>query len=301
MVRLIKKIVKYIVCMLKTIISLLRIIRHSKSVKLPLNQNKKILILGNGPSMKNQLEKHLEFFLNQDVLGVNSMAKTQYYKMIKPKHYMLWDPVGCVVPKEKLSEEYAMIQETQIEALVSNTEWEMNLFLPYQSKTNEDITKRLKSNKNINIVYLNNIEFEGIHKLKYFCWKKCLAGPSAVNILIMALYLAINLKYKEIYLFGAEHTWFKNLEVSDENILYLEDEHYYDKQGESVKRVLYGSENGDYGKEYQKMPNLFWLYFLGFREYHKIQEYSKIMGANIYNATPKSFIDAFLKVKLFKE
>ena len=47
-----------------------------------------------------------------------------------------------------------------------------------------------------------------------------------------------------------------------------------------------------------KLHNIMYSFYVAFRSYHIIEHYAKGIGANIWNITPGSFIDAFQRKKL---
>ncbi len=50
-------------------------------------------MLGNGLSLNKQLEKYLKMFQNKDILCVNGMSRTKWFEMLKPRCFMLLDPL----------------------------------------------------------------------------------------------------------------------------------------------------------------------------------------------------------------
>ena len=153
--RILKKL--YIISkkLMETIISLLSVCFLSsfstarKFKKININKkNDTCYILGNGPSLKPELDKNIELFCNNDVIVVNTMCKSPVYKVIKPKFYILLDPI-CFDSKWS---EY----DTVVEGLL-NTDWEMFLFLPINlcPKKYHSI---FNANPNLKIVFFNVFE-----------------------------------------------------------------------------------------------------------------------------------------------
>ena len=85
---------KFICNLFFSLISILRIIRFSKKTKLPVEEHfNECIILGNGPSLGNSLQKKIEKIQSISLkICVNSMAINKYYEILKPQYYILADP-----------------------------------------------------------------------------------------------------------------------------------------------------------------------------------------------------------------
>ena len=63
---------------------------NRKSI-IKLNPNKKLLIIGNGPSLKEDIRRINLIHHSCDIFVVNNFANYEYFKKIKPNFYFLWD------------------------------------------------------------------------------------------------------------------------------------------------------------------------------------------------------------------
>ena len=50
------------------------------------------IILGNGPSLIETIEKNKTFLIDKDLFAVNFFARTNFYSVLKPKHYINYFP-----------------------------------------------------------------------------------------------------------------------------------------------------------------------------------------------------------------
>lgn len=281
--------------LIKTSLSIIRIVKRSYIVgQFPNKLENDIYVLGNGPSVKTCLNKNKEFFKLKTTMCVNQLATSEFYSMIKPKYYMICDPVYWT-SSEDLSDRLDNLKNSLLDAWVNKTDWNMYLFLPVQVKKNKLILEQIKRNPNITIVFFNTTTFEGFRSIKFKLWKWRIASPVLINVLISSLYVSINMGYKNIYLLGAESSWFKSLESGDDNKLYMVYPHCYDKR-EVSKAVIYSNT---LEKIPVKIHEEMYSTYLCFREYHEISDYAKILKAEIVNITPNSFIDAFEKRNIF--
>lgn len=281
------------ILLIKTIISIIRIIKNSCILKIPLiNNNDEIIIIGNGPSFKNQFSQSRKFFFNgKKVFCVNNMVNGDFYELLKPKYYLICDQGYFVNDKSKTLN---MMTEKFLNMIEIKTKWKMYLFIPHIYRSNNSFLQRISKNQNIEIVFFNSTNFNGFEFVRNKLWINNLSAPDLINVLIGAIFLSLNMGYKKIYLCGAEHSWFKNYTVGDDNLLYLVDEHCYDKEIPQ-SRVLY---NDDQGKIPSKIYNEMYCFYRCFKEYHELNGYAKKINAEIINITPNSFIDAFKRMKI---
>jgi hypothetical protein len=117
--------------------------------------------------------------------------------------------------------------------------------------------------------------------------------PKAQNVLIAALFVAINMSYKKIYLFGADHSWHETIELNSKNIVCFRDAHFYDNDDAHLIPFYKGYANQDTFT----MQELFDAFATMFRGYDMLQVYARSLGCKIYNLSSKTFVDAFERIK----
>lgn len=244
-------------------------------------------ILGNGPSLKEVLKS--EMFLNNnsaDLFVVNDFAISEYYEKIKPKFYVIADPGYW---SNKAFEQTKIIRENVIASINLKTNWELTILVPAECYKTGFFQKQVQ-NKNVTILFFNTTEIHGFEKIVRGCYKYNLGMPQLQNVLVGAIYLAINIKYKKIYIIGADHSWLNDMFVNDRNQVCLLPNHFY---GEAAKEK--NSANvwlKCYGEPYRMDEILVDLSKM-FKGYHLLNQYASSMATKIYNLTPNSFIDAF--------
>ena len=134
----------------------------------------------------------------------------------------------------------------------------------------------------------------GFESFCYYLFRRNLGMTRCTNVLCGCLFLSINMGYKKIYLFGADHSWHEELRIADDNTVFIRDFHFDDKQ-DSVKEVkLYESIERNNSI---KIHRIFWWGYKAFFDYIVIGEYAKKMKTDVYNASEKSYIDAFKREK----
>ena len=108
--------------------------------------------------------------------------------------------------------------------------------------------------------------------------------PPFQTVVHIALYLALYLGIKEIYLLGVDHSWLLH---------YGESMHFYQEEQHALHRANYRewSEVKDIGDEFETHTVLWKIY-------RNIRAEAKKKGASIFNATPGSLLDIFPRVNL---
>ena len=91
------------------------------------------------------------------------------------------------------------------------------------------------TNKHIHYIPYNDTKVMGYRCIVNYFINKNLGLPSSLNVIIPALSILSNIGYNQIYLYGAEFSWTKLMDVDPQNNkVYRNDKHFYDK-GERVK------------------------------------------------------------------
>ena len=256
---------------------LLKAVRKEFAFKRMLSpQVKKIKIFGNGPSLKNEA---LNIKDDSDYCCVNHSLMSDFFFKIKPKYFVTVDPMFFT--------KYFLCEEEYIHRLL-NIDWNVIWFVPY---ANYSFAKSLvKSNKNILVKWHpSGIKINmNIPRIRDIFFKYGIAAPPAQNVLVAAIYDLIMDGYKQIELYGVEHSWLNLLSVDKENRVCLKDVHFYDNKEVQLK-PWYRIDGGIFD-----MPTLLSTLAITFGAYHDLQRFSTYIGGiEIVNMTPNSFIDAF--------
>lgn len=292
----------YVKLVAETTISILRIIKSlckfgcDKTgydfLKDKIKRNDTCLVLGNGPSLLENINDLCKYG-ETDKIAVNYFANTDYYNQIKPQYYILLDP-EFFLPEDIVSERIINNRNIVFENIVKKTTWDMTLFVPIQGKKIGVFKKYLQYNTNIKIVYFNCSSVISCKSVRHWMYKKNFGMPHAQNILVAALYVLLNIGYKSIYLLGAEHSWLQDIAVNDSNIVCLKDKHFYSEEDIKYQPFYKNQEE----KQTFNMYEVLVAFALMFKGYYEIKEYADYLGANIYNATVNSYIDAFERIEL---
>ncbi|MES2590611.1 MAG: 6-hydroxymethylpterin diphosphokinase MptE-like protein [Bacteroidota bacterium] len=284
-----KRFVSFVSQSLNTCLSVLKVIVQSKyRLNIPAANGNKCIVLANGPSLKSSLEKHPAFFKQHPLICVNTFAVTEEFVLLKPTYYVMLDPFFW----ERKSD----VTGKTFENLEKNTNWPLYLMVPRHALKQKVFVELQKKNPNIHLTPFNYTVFKGFPSVAHWLYNKNLAMPQSLNVTIAALFLGVNLGFKEIYLVGADHTWHENLHMTEENILHTKVTHFYENDTE-IKLVPF-LKSGDPKKGTQKAHEFFDIWSRTFYAYILVNNYAVYHHCKIYNASEVSFIDAFKRIKL---
>lgn len=241
---------------------------------------KRFIVLANGPSLQNEIIENIDVFLQEDVCVVNNFAITEYYQKIKPKYYVIADPgfwsdlQKCVDYRNKIFQKLLL------------TSWPCNLFVPYIAFKHVRFKEIFKDNENIKVIPYHSSEWCGIPSLTNWIYTKGLSMPRVQNVVVACIFNAMNMGYKQIDLYGVDHSWTEQICVNEKNEVCTYDRHFYDQT--NVELTPWKKFEEQY-KMHVLLRDLAYM----FESYHKLQEYAQYLGVRIVNHTQKSFIDAF--------
>ena len=270
-----------------TIVSLLSVLLFSsyscnKRMKQCEKKYKKVnecVVMGNGPSIMSLFENNYSVFFNKDIFAVNYFCSTNYFELVKPNFYVLLDPdIFAESPSGKAKQNI----DTLI-AKFNDISWEMVLFIPVNFKN----TKLLEHfvNRKLTIVPFNSTPIHGIKSIENYLFKKDLGMPMPQTVINAVIFLAINMKYDIIHLYGVEQSWLKYLSVSNNNKVSVGLPHFYG-----------GSDDIGEHRTLRTLSAFLLTQAAAFKSHMRLQEYAKHNGKRILNHTPGSYIDAYERV-----
>lgn len=239
-----------------------------------------LIALGNGPSLKENLLNDMDTLREHPALAVNFFANSPEFSIVRPRYYVLADPHFFTGGD---SDENV----SRLAANIRSASWTMILFIPASFRRHAAAFNGSK----IEIRFFNAVAMEGFRWFEHLAWSRNLGMPRPRNVLIPSLMIGLSLGFKTIYLLGADHSWTRTLYVTDDNTVVSVQPHFYaDSAGEKerVSSVYAGV------RLHQVMESM----VIAFRSYHDIRRYAAHIGAQIFNATPGSMIDAFTRQQL---
>lgn len=261
--------------MIKLICNFPNIRKNHKNFKR--EENKNVLILGNGPSL-NHIDIEKLLYQGCQVICVNYFpCKNEDFFKIKPRYL-------CILDEAILGDiDDARINELnlQLKECLEKVTWKMDIICYWG--------KRLKiNNDNIGYIGLSTISCK-IKPLQHLLYTHNLANCGFTNVIAGALFYSVITNARQIYLAGVDNSEFKQFEIDENNDVYVKIEHYYGDEKIKVSDI-------NRGEFYLRLKS----YCRMFEEYYVIGKYiEKHSDVKVLNLNPYSFIDVFEKTSEF--
>ena len=291
---MIKSIILFLEKLVFSLYGLIKILKGSKfraKISTKHISGNSCYILGNGPSLHQDLERCMTHFALENKIAVNYFGSSELYAQLKPNLYVLADHayyIDNLIPgvQSRIDNLFSELNE--------KTNWPLTVFVPFQGL--QKTRARLKDNNFISVVGYNIVNsWKGFKWFDRWVYNHQWAIVSGLNVVMVALLLAINAGFKKIFLLGVDHTWHKNIVVGEDNKIYEYDTHFYDK--EKVKPIPILVDDGNKVIHLKLHEQLGYIKKV-FEVYHYIQDYAKYRQVEIVNCTPASYIDAFERLKV---
>jgi hypothetical protein len=253
-----------------------------KKIK-PIHRNENLYVLANGPSLNADMEEiGADFFVGKQNLVVNYFAFSPVYEKIKPTHYVisaveLFQDEPSITLKDSNDRLYLELEK--------KTDWEIILYAPMPAKNYKN-WKKILSNSNIKVHYYNITVAEGSQWFVNWVLKHQFGMTRLQNVLVAALTLSILSGYKNVYLLGVDHSWLKEISVTSENDVLINQPHFYEKNTKALKMIKNNTET-------RKLHEILYKFYYSFKSYFVLKNFADKNGVQIYNLTSGSYIDAF--------
>ncbi len=272
--------------------SLIKVLVLSRfHVSIPKPEKKEAIVIGNGPSLKKMLVDTPAFFENKDLICVNNFPASAEFESLKPNTLVWLD--NAYYPTESATLR-ADIKD-MIEVLIEKTSWKFTILVPQMSMHSKHIQDIAKRNSHISIHYFNYTIVKGFDWFSYFFYKRGIGMPLCQNVVVASIFLAVRIHYKSIYLTGVENSFFKDVWVNEENEVYLQHAHFYDKNNDGGKTKVHIRPGSSVKADLAAVLMMAVKTFTG---YKAIKKYADHVGVHVYNVTEGSYVDAFERKKI---
>ena len=195
-----------------------------------IDKNEECVVLANGPSLKKTFasKKIYEFIKKRKKFCVNAFVFSDEFFKLKPEYICFAD---LVFWSHKLRAKIQKFVDGIYNKLLA-IDWQVIIFMPKYAENWNFIIDLPKRNQNIKIIYINTAT--SLHKkenlARFIEYKENQATPLIHNVALLAIYLSINIGFKNVYLFGLDHSWHENITVRNDNVVCIVDKHFYDKK-----------------------------------------------------------------------
>lgn len=281
----------YIKQYIKLLINYYRLPNH-KFYKFPMinKYNGKAFVLATGPSLKHDLEEYDvgNRAFDENTFVVNLFPNDAHFKKIKPKHLCLSDPMfyhDYPGKTESIRKMYDILQ--------NEVDWDIYVYICFFSdEENEKLISYSRvTNKYIHFIKLNRKHCSNlIPNLRNKLYSTGRYMPEDGTIANTAIYVALLEGFKEIELYGVDHTMCHDLVVNEKNELCSLDTHFYDNEKPILKPFIdvHSTDNKPF-----KVNDFFYIMYVMFNSHELLKSFADYLGAKIYNCTPNSMIDSY--------
>jgi len=258
----------------------------SNKIKRVNNKFDKAIVLANGPSLKKDIEAVLDLRKSAHVYAVNYFAVTNFFRLVKPEYYLLSDRAYW---SNEVSQEFKDDTEEIFNELVK-VDWKLTVICPKAGY--KFISKRLQNNPQITVesMYQSHLDIKN-PSLYVFLMRLGVATPYFINALVIEIWHALNAGYKNIRIYGADFTLFKEYYVDQEsNQIYSTFSHYY-KNSNAQSNALHR-----YGPSNRKMMHQRLLQqSQAFNQIYLMSILAKKKNMSLLNCSSTSFIDSLVR------
>lgn len=247
--------------------------------------SKRLAILGNGPSLKEQLPKLIEqrAWQEADMMAVNFFALSEEFSIVKPKYYVISDPM--FFRKAGRSERIDNLYKA-----LAKVDWQMTLYVQFYNPEHFDYATAIGNNPNIRIVKFHSTVFHGFRSVEFWCYRHGLGSGNWGTVVQNGILTGIQIGYRTIELYGVDHTLLDGLTVDDQNRLCRIKSHYYDSAPTAAEPIYYNATNPP--RPYTMAEYLAETAEL-FRGHEVLRDFAAEQGVRIINRTAGSLIDAY--------
>ncbi len=247
-------------------------------------RNRKCVVMGNGPSLREDLPGIMERKEEVDHICVNAFPLAEQFFALKPEYIVLTDTAWW---REDPNMNDATTRKKVFETL-EKVDWKMQLIITHNGDYN--FIRSSVSNKNIEIIKLKTVNlYRPVDKDAFRFYDTGYFGPPFNNVLIIALYSAIKADYREIEIYGADLSYLFLIDVDQRtNEVFIEEEHFHKKSEKEILRRDAGIDSKP-----TTMHEFLYLQAMTLKSHELLSEYAKSKGIEITNKSSYSIIDAY--------
>jgi len=243
-----------------------------------------VIIVGNGPSLKQDIYSIKKNKTNTKVCCLNYFASTDYFYSLKPEIYvmadaMFWrDDVNLSVS----------LDNNALFSILGQVDWNMKIVCPMSGF--KKISKKFINNDNIKVVGVssNGTDLRNDY-LNLFALNYGIATPVFNNVMILALWYSMKLGSDNIKIYGADFSFFKEYSVDQNtNMLISKFSHFYkntEAQSKAGSKYLNNSSKMMHTRLSQAQNAFYQMYLLS--------KVAKSKNINIFNCSSHSYLDCF--------
>ena len=158
------------------------VLRSNYFISLDKSTDQSIIVLGNGPSLRNDIQNNREFFERSSLAVVNHFCHSEFFFQLKPKSYFLLDPAffdhsNILESVEKTSQ-----------ILINEVDWNIDFYVPFRSR-NSTFVQALKKKNQFKVHFVNYVPAKGgFQWFNHLLFDLNLAMPQCQNVIVYTLF-----------------------------------------------------------------------------------------------------------------
>ena len=242
------------------------------------------ILVGNGPSLSDDIDKILIRRVGHTVYSVNYFALSEYFYSLRPDIYVMTDPIFW---RSDINDDIKS-DNSNLFSKFSSVDWKMLVVCPQEGYSS--IVASLKSNPNLSFLWVRSNG--SIFFNDYVCIRSMQANistPIFQNVMILALWLAIICKSKVISLYGVDFSSFKDYEVDQKtNCLKSDFSHFY-KNTKAQSNASHKYNNVRSKMMHERLQQA----TVAFHQMYLLSRLAKMKKLAVFNSSSFSLLDSF--------
>lgn len=251
-----------------------------------------INLIVNGPSLSESIDEISAS--GRPCMVVNHFADSDYFNCLRPRYYVIqdsyfWQQGALPLYDEKRKNTYKAITE--------KVKWPIIIFIP--SFADASYVRKQILNDNVKILIYNARYFNECcgelrsylkpKKWLFYLWRKNILAPPPENVLVGASYVSFLGGVKEAFLYGADMSVFKGLEVDQEtNEVLISEPRFYSTESRPSFKDKLGNTPTTMSHELEKWAKVF-------KAISILNEFYEDNSFKIINRSKQSYLDMFCR------
>ena len=251
-------------------------------------ESQTLVILGNGPSLSDDISGILRRRAEIRVAVVNYFANSELFSQLRPDFYVMADPIFW---RQDIGTQHKESNEKLVANLLK-VSWCMTVICREQGC--EFFSNALAGNGNIRVEKIkdNSMDFR-TDFFSVLSLRSPFFTPNFVNVLILALWSGITRGFRGIEIYGADFSSFKSLNVDQHsNYSTNETRHFYNKDSAKVE-----AQEKYPARKRKLIHTRMYQVALAFRQMYLLSRVARKRGISVVNGSSFSYLDCFDRIQ----
>lgn len=251
---------------------------------LKLFTNENCILIGNGPSLANDIDTVFHTRKGRSLYSVNYFALSEYFDVLKPDIYIMTDPIFW---RTDINDDFKR-DNYNLFSKFENVDWKMLIVSPFEGYP--FISSSLKSNPNLSFLWVKSNGSHFFNKQIYArSIQTHISTPIFQNVMILTLWLCLMSGAKKIEMYGVDFSGFKDYEVDQSNNqINSKSSHFY------KNTKAQSNATNKYNNVRQKMMHdRLHQSTIAFRQMYLLSLVARFMNIIVLNRSSFSFLDSF--------